>query len=129
MVDKTLTKEMIAAGKRLLEVLDEERVNPAASLWFYYPEYERWKQLIAESELGNRGPMILHRQIREVLEARKDELPDLQLFDVVLVKPDEPLLRLLRKAIRPRTGVSGIRFRNNVVNGTVIEDTYVYRLI
>ena len=128
MVDKTLTREMIAAGKRLLEVLDEEGINPAAALWFYYPEYERWKLLIAEYEVGSTGPMNLYRQIREVLEARRDELPDLQLFDVVLVKPDEPLLRLLRQAIGTDTRVSGIRFKNNVVNGTVIEDTYVYRL-
>ena len=128
MVDKTLTREMIAAGKRLLEVLDEEGINPAAALWLYYPEYERWKLLIAEYEVGSTGPMNLYRQIREVLEARRDELPDLQLFDVVLVKPDEPLLRLLRQAIGTDTRVSGIRFKNNVVNGTVIEDTYVYRL-
>ena len=128
MVDKTLTREMIAAGKRLLEVLDEEGINPAAALWFYYPEYERWKLLIAEYEVGSTGPMNLYRQIREVLEAKRDELPDLQLFDVVLVKPDEPLLRLLRQAIGTDTSVSGIRFKNNVVNGTVIEDTYLYRL-
>lgn len=128
MVDKTLTKEMIAAGKRLLEILDEERINPAAALWFYYPEYERWKLLIAEYEVGSTGSMDLYRQIREVLETRKDELSDLQLFDVVLVKPDEPLLRLLRKATKTSAGVSGMRLRNNVVNGTVIEDSYVYRL-
>lgn len=119
---------MIEIGKRLLEVLEEERIKPAAALWYYYSEYERWKLLIAEYEVGSTGPMNLYRQIRGVLEQRKEEFPGLQLFDVMLVKPDDPLLRLLRTTVKTGPGISGIRFSNNVINGTVIEDTYVYRL-
>ena len=128
MVEKTLTNEMITLGKRILEILNEEGINPAAALWFYYPEYERWKLLIADYEVGSTGPMNIYRQIRKILDTRQDELSGLQLFDVVLIKPDDPMLCLMRKAINTGQGISGIRFANNVIDGTVIEDTYVYRL-
>jgi hypothetical protein len=34
----------------------------------------------------------------------------------------------LRSAVRTRPGIDGIRVTNNVINGLVIEDAYIYRL-
>jgi hypothetical protein len=34
----------------------------------------------------------------------------------------------LRTAIRTDSGINGIRFSNNSINGTVIEDAYIYRI-
>ena len=41
--------------------------------------------------------------------------------------PDAPVVALLRTAIRTGPGISGIRFKNNVIDGTLIEDAYIYR--
>ena len=39
------------------------------------------------------------------------------------------MVRLLRKVIKTGRKVSGIRFTNNVINGTVIDDAYIYLLV
>jgi hypothetical protein len=44
------------------------------------------------------------------------------------VKDNDPLVLLLRKAIVTGPGISGIRFTSNSVNGTFIDDAYIYRL-
>ena len=58
----------------------------------------------------------------------RGELAELSLDDLALAKPDAPLVTLLRNAVRTGSGIHGIRFSNNVMNGTVIEDAYIYRL-
>jgi hypothetical protein len=50
------------------------------------------------------------------------------LDDVTLSRPDEPIIALLRTAIHTGPGVGGIRFKNNAINGTLIEDAYIYRM-
>jgi len=49
------------------------------------------------------------------------------LDDLVLEKPDARIVELIRKAVRTGPAVSGIRFKNNVVDGTLIDDVYIYR--
>jgi hypothetical protein len=44
------------------------------------------------------------------------------------VKDNDPIVVLLRKAISTGPGIAGVRFTNNSVNGTFIDDAYIYRL-
>jgi hypothetical protein len=39
------------------------------------------------------------------------------------------MITLLRVALRTGPGIGGIRFSSNVINGTLIEDAYIYRLM
>jgi hypothetical protein len=71
----------------------------------------------------------MYRKIQTVISKFSDELGELSLNHITLAKPDSPLVKLLRVAIRTGGGISGIRFKSNVINGTVIEDAYVYRLL
>jgi len=48
--------------------------------------------------------------------------------DITVVKDNDPLVVLLRKAISTGLGISGVRFTNNSINGTFIDDAYIYRL-
>ena len=56
------------------------------------------------------------------------ELGSLSLDSVTLAKPDSLVVSLLRAAIRTEHDINGIRFTNNVINGTLVEDAYIYRL-
>jgi hypothetical protein len=47
---------------------------------------------------------------------------------VSIAKKDDPLLKLLRIAIKTGPGISNIRFSRNTINGVIIEDAYIYRL-
>jgi hypothetical protein len=128
MVAETLTKEMIESGGVLVRKLDEQGFQPAAAFWLYDPDLRRWKLIIVEVKLGVVGPKKIYKKIQDVISVSKEDMPDISLDLVTLTKPDAPIVILLKKAVRTEPGVGGIRFTNNVVNGTVIEDAYIYRL-
>lgn len=126
MVEANLTKELIDAGAKLVEKLDERGVAPDAAFWLYSPEEQTWKLVLVEIKLAKKGPRAAYAEIQKILESEKD-LGNLRLDDLVLEKPDARIVELIRKATRTGPRVTGIRFRNNVVDGTLIDDAYIYR--
>jgi hypothetical protein len=125
-VVSTLTPEQIEAGKRLLQELDDENVKVDGALWFLFEE-NFWKLMLALPTVEKDGPKAAYRKIQAALEKLKDS-PRIDLKDVALVKPGAPLLGLLRATIPTEPGISGIRFSNNVIDGRLIPDAYIYRL-
>jgi len=128
MVAKSLTDQMIKAGAALVDSLDKRGLSPDAALWLYLPDQEQWRLVLAEVKLSRQGPRVLYQIINEALRAGEAESQDLSLDAIGLARPDSPLIQLLLSAIRTDRGISGIRFTNNVINGTVIDDAYIYRL-
>ena len=128
MVATTLTEEMIESGAALVRKLDQRGLQPDAAFWLYSPEPQEWKLVIVEVELDRQGPREIYRQIQDIMSASGQELGSMSLDWVTLAKPDSPIVSLLGSAIRTGTGICGIRFTNNVINGTVVEDAYIYRL-
>lgn len=128
MVESILTKEMIKIGEDFVRKLDEHGMHPDAVLWLYFSEAERWKLVVAEADVGTLGPKKIYQRIREIMAQSADELSELSLDDVTLSRPDEPIIALLRTAIHTGPGIGGIRFKDNAINGTLIEDAYIYRM-
>jgi len=119
---------MIEAGEALVHRLDEQGVQLRSALWLYSPDLEEWKLLLAVPAVADEGPRGVYQQIQQALSDSRSEADGLSLSNISLVKPDAPLISLLRKAIHTGPGISGIRFTNNVINGIVIEDAYIYRV-
>ncbi len=128
MVKPDLTTQMIDAGRRLLELLDRQKFLARACFWFYYPEPDRWRFVVASPEVRVHGPHTAYRKVQAL--ARK--VPGVaEVFtpgDVTVVKDNDPLVVLLRGAVSTGPGISGIRFTNNSINGTFMDDAYIYRL-
>ena len=129
MVNENLTKDMIKNGASLIGKLDERSLQPDAALWFYFPDIKQWKLLIADVNVGKTGPKDLYRKIQQILIDFSDEIEDISLDDIALAKPDASIIKLLKIAIRTGPGISGVRFQRNVINGVLVEDAYIYRLI
>lgn len=127
MVEANLTKELIDAGATLVQKLDERGLAPDAAFWLFSPEDQTWKLLLTEVKLAKKGPKAAYSEIQKVLEKYANEFADLRLDDLVLEKPDARIVELIRKAVRTGPGISGIRFKNNVIDGTLIDDAYIYR--
>jgi len=70
----------------------------------------------------------MYERLQDAIAALGDELHGLALDSVALAKPHAPIVSLLRIAVGTAPGISGIRFTNNVINGTVIVDAHMYRL-
>jgi hypothetical protein len=127
MVDTALTEELIEAGATLVRKLDERGLPPEAAFWQYFQEAQVWRLVLAEVKMGTAGPREIYREVQKTL-IDDPELELLRLEDVSISKPDSPTITLLRAAIHTGPGISKIRFKNNVINGTLIEDMYIYRL-
>ena len=128
MVAAALTEPMIDSGARLIRKLDERGLSPDAAFWVYLPDRQEWSLVIAEAKLATKGPRWIYSRIRDAISGSEGELPGLSLDTVSVVKPDVPIVSLLMAAIDTGPGIAGIRFTNNVINGTVVEDAYIYRL-
>jgi len=130
MVTQALTPELIDAGEKLLEALDASGLNVPAAFWFFSPEPGVWKLMLSIPGLVGQGPKKAYKRIQACLAKIPEAAPSLSLDDVVLAKGEEPILELLRRGTRTTgRGISHIRFTNNVINGVLIHDAYIYRLL
>jgi hypothetical protein len=127
MVESELTPELVNEGAALIAKLDSAGASPDAAMWVYFPEKGGWRLLIADVKRGSAGPREVYRQIQKALTALRHQVAHLSLENVAITKPDTPLVKRLRQAIA-MSGTGGVRFKKNVVNGTRIEDAYIYRL-
>lgn len=128
MVDRILTKEMIEAGAALVLKLDDSDIQPDAAFWLYYSDDQKWKLVLAEVTLAAEGPMRIYKKIQETLLNYPDQFNELSLQDITLAKPDSATVKSLRHAVQAGPGTSGVRFTNNVIDGNLIDDVYIYRL-
>ena len=128
MVEPALNEQLIDAGADLVRRLDSKGLSPDAAFWLYSSEAQSWRLFLAESKLGKSGPKDVYRQIQKIMKGLPKQSQVLNLSDIGLVRSDSPFVQLMRTAIRTGPGISGIRFTNNVVNGNLIEDEYIYRL-
>jgi len=127
MVVNTLTDQLITDGKNLLKELDKSPIRIDSALWLYFPEEGYWKLMLSFPNIEKKGPRAAYGKIQKTL-AKIKEKHQLTLSDVTLAKSDESLFRLLKSAVHTGPGISDIRFSNNVINGQLIPDTYIYRL-
>ena len=129
MVNSELPQDLIDAGAELVTLLDKEGVQPDAAFWLFDSDLNTWKLILVEAKVGKEGPKEAYRQIQKYISKLPAEYRDhLSLEDVAITKPDSLPVRLLKMAIKTGSGVSGIRFKNSVINGMPIEDAYIYRL-
>ena len=125
---ETLTEAMIRAGQELIRKLDEINWPVTACLWFYFPESNRWKLLVASPVVKREGPKRAYSQLLEVLKQIPEDTPRVALEDLVAIEDDHPLVALLGKAARVSGKTAGVRLSRNAIDGQLIEDAYIYRL-
>ncbi len=116
----------IEGARKLIEALDKAGFPVGSAFWFYNPDSEEWRLFISSPEVDKKGPLRAYKTIQPVLK----QLPEVTfgIDNIAAVGTKAPLVSLMRSAIKTGPGTSGIRLTRNVINGTLIEDAYVYRL-
>jgi hypothetical protein len=127
-VKEALSSEMIYAGAELTRRLDEAMFILTASLWLYITEAYAWRFIIGSPEVRTNGPKKAYKQIQTVISKMSEDQPKIQLKDVTVIDSNDPLISLLRIAVRTGEGISNVRLTHNVINGVLIEDAYIYRI-
>lgn len=131
MVATPLVEQNIAEGQALLQQLDRDRFGVSAAFWYYESEPDRWSLVIATPRVGAKGLLKASRQlIRSMrkLAAASEGSFTLDSASVRLVKEDDELPRLLRRALPTGRQASGIRLTGSGIGGRLIEDAYIYRM-
>lgn len=128
LVKESLSSEMIAAGAELTRQLDESGFVVSASLWLYLAESNTWRFVIGSPGVRTSGPKQAYRKVQAVLSQIPVEEIRISLIDITVVDSHDPLLSLLRGALKTGDRIGGIRFAHTVINGTPVEDSYIYRM-
>ena len=85
MLKKVLVTGLIRDGDLLLQGLEQQSFPISAALWYYLPEAERWRLVIASQFVDSQGPMAAYMLVQRVLATL--ERPTLLLSDVSVVSP------------------------------------------
>lgn len=120
----TLVGEEIAAGHNVVAALDAAGFPARAAFWLYDSDADVWKLWIATPQAGD-DLQKAFLKVGRILSTITDR-PVLDLSRIKLVTPDDPMVRALRSVINVK-GLSGVRFKSNVVNGIYIADALIYR--
>jgi len=128
MATTVLVERDIQEGKDLIEALDKTEFKVDASLWFYSSDSDEWRLLIASPFVEENGPRESYGFIRSVL-TQPSPPSGISLKNVSVLSPKNQLIKLLRTVISTGPGISNIRFTRNVINNTLIEDAYIYRIL
>jgi hypothetical protein len=142
MVKTSLVEQDIAEGRRFLEALKKPAVVtigrrrvidlPAkhfrvkAAFWLYLPESQEWRLVIATPLIDEQGPQATYRDIRAVLAANLAS--NLSLQNISALSPKDPLVKAFQNAMKIVPDAEGTRLTRNTLNGTYVEDAYVYKL-
>lgn len=127
-VREVLSEQMIDAGAKLVERLDQSQSNVQAALWLLVPDEKTWKMMVISPLVKTVGPRSFYKRILEANKKANESESIISLNDIGVADTSNPLINLLRIAISTGTGIAGIRFSKNTINGTFIEDSYIYRI-
>ena len=127
LVAPILTPEMIAAGEGFVRAIDNTGTPVSAALWLLPPNESDWKLVISSPEIATKGPHAFYQKVDQIL--RKMGPTPLSTSVISAFPPAHPLLSLLRVALKTSPGITNIRFTQNVINGVLIPDAYIYRLL
>lgn len=127
MAKTALVDKAVSDGERVVRKLDEMSTSVKGAFWLLSDDGGGWSLFVATPWVDQVGRINAYKRIGEALKSLGADV-DIDLRDVSVVSPNSPLVRLFRSAIKTGEGINGIRFSKNVINGTFIEDAYIYRM-
>lgn len=128
LVTSNLSEEMIKAGKYLIEQLDLTNSEIKSFFWLFFPEEKTWKLIIASPIVEKEGPRNFYKRIIDInREVERHQEETISLNNIIVTGLKNEIVKLLGFLIGTDDSISGIRCSGNTINGTYIEDAYIYR--
>lgn len=127
LVTESLSDSMIKAGAKLIERLDGSNSEVKSAFWLFFSEDKLWKLILASPLVDSLGPRKYYKKVVDANNDAEQEEDVISLNDIGVTNTSNQIVQLLKFAIRTGSGISGIRFSRNTINGHFIEDSYIYR--
>ncbi len=126
MAHAALVAPDVDGGQRLIKKLVRQDFPVLAAFWILVPEAEDWRLVISSPVVDEQGPLAAYKRIQRVLQ----ELPDvrLRIYDIAAVGRRDQRVARLRSVLKQSLDSDITRFTNNVIDGSLVEDAYIYLL-
>jgi hypothetical protein len=128
LVNEVLTSEMVSAGNELVQYLGNSALKIDGLLWLFSAENNTWHFVIVSPEVKVYGPKKVYQNVREVIENIPKNEQKIPFESIFVLDSKDQLIQSLRQSIRPGSSLAGIRFSQNIINGVMIDDAYIYKL-
>ena len=129
MGEETLVESQISDSILLVKSLEDQGDKPSAIVWYYFPDAEEWRLLLAGPSFDALLPKEESRAYQRVAEAlSKAQGKSVTIGEIKLVKTEYPLLKATRFLIgTPPDAIVRAHFRDNSINGIFIKEMLVLR--
>lgn len=128
LVTFSLSKEMIDAGKYLIERLDATNSEVKSVFWSFIAEENSWELCIASKLVENEGPKKFYKRIMDInQEFEPLNQETISINNIKVLNLNNSMVKLLAICVQTDNTISDIRFTRNTINGIYIEDVYIYR--
>lgn len=129
MGEEALVESQITDTISLVKTLESQGDKPSIVIWYYFPDDDQWRLLLAGPSFDALLPKDQSRAYQRVAEAlSKAGVTSLSIGEVKLIKTDYPLLNATRVLIgTPPDVMIRAHFKDNQVNGTFIKEMLVLR--
>src|SRR5262245_48638058 len=114
----------LAAGKRLVDSLDQNAFPVTSAFWLFQPEASAWRLFIASPLVDTLGPRGAYAQLEKRQGGETGSLP---LRDISLVSPNDALVRLLAGTFETGADNPGFWVTGLTIDGHHIDSAYIYR--
>lgn len=126
LVGRSFTNEMMAAGAVFVREIEQSSLHLCAALWIQPTPDDFWKFILAFPEVRLEGPRYVYKKLRSISNRISPDEYKIGTETVSVVEERDRLIQMFRGVIRVDSG--GVRFSRNSLNGTYIEDAYIYKM-
>jgi len=127
LLKETLTEDMKSLGASLTRALDEAGWPVVASFWYFESDFNRWKLFLASPRVNTDGQKAAYGAVINALKALDQSRSNLN-YIITIVAPDDLLVSNLASEIQTGWKISGILLPRQAINGSIFEESYVYRV-
>jgi hypothetical protein len=125
LVKDALTDQMIEAGASVVQNLNPREFPVDAAVWLYLSDANRWRLMLATPDVQLEGPLKAYKRLFRALG--NAAMHGLTIENIAVVDSRDPLIQLLRGAMKTDRSGRGVRFSRSTIKGQFIEDAYIYR--
>lgn len=131
LVRASLNDQMLEAGTKLLQDIKDADFEVIAAFWLFFAEAGEWRLVLVSPRVDRDGPRKLYAELSERLYNGKEKIYGIDIINVTFMSPNDKIVGALAGAnwSYKRSlgyGLSGQRLYDIYLNGTYIEDIYLY---
>ncbi|WP_156435448.1 hypothetical protein [Bradyrhizobium lablabi] len=117
---------LVRNGRRLLELLTENKLAPRAAVWVSSPETGIWRLWIVPSK-DLKDKHEFYRRTSEIISKNRVDFPDFEISDIEFVSESHPAILALKRFAKV-TGGSTVQIQSSMVDGFYLPDCIVLEM-